>query len=467
MSTKNLSDYYPVYKDLKDQIILMPADERVEISYDVSDQPSEQPISDNKTAKSPVMLNAEELIDLGFKSGFTVFQIVVLLVKNAFEGHVYISFQIQPEQLFRQGTTLFQAKQELLISSFYNHFKQYKEGLTQFWDIICEKQTDLNDISFEMLVHGILINQIVRLPVSLFSSIDIQKFKSLPEINLRVRLTRFEMVLLGEHAVGEFEFMKRVNSVYFEKFKDCVQQLRIKKEIISHFQQRLALAHYPNIHTEEELDDLMYKKLIQEKLKFDPENLKGLSLTIPENNETSVGINAIKNKIKVLYRLVSKNCSEVHLTTEKGNSFPELTQIFLDANSIYNEPVLILSEAWFNYMRMMSLLSKLLIYRDNQGLLLADCIQLISDFQGEDIQISKEELKTIRKNLEDKLVTYRMKNYTDFRMKFVMDDEFTEIHKHYLQKQIEFIDEQILQMQFDIKQILIQKSSISILNSNI
>ncbi len=89
MSKKNLTDYYPVYKDLDG---------------------------------TPAMFNAEDLIDKAEKCGLNTFQTAVLLVKNAFEGHIFLTYQIRPDQLFSEGTILFKTKPEYLLLNFYENF---------------------------------------------------------------------------------------------------------------------------------------------------------------------------------------------------------------------------------------------------------------------------------------------------------------------------------------------------------
>ncbi len=164
----------------------------------------------------------------------------------------------------------------------------------------------------------------------------------------------------------------------------------------------------------------------------------------------------------MLYRLISKNCSEVHTSTENENKYPELTQIFLQANNIYNETNMAFSDAWFNYICMVVLFSKLVIFRKSNMLPITDSTQFLSDYTSRRISISNEDLKLLRRTLDDKLVNFRLKNFVDFRMKFAMEDEFTEIHKHFIQKQIDFVEDETIQLQIDIRNVLKNKSYYSI-----
>ncbi len=463
MIKKFLTDYYPIYKDVTDQIKTMPSNQNFEVPFGWADQLKEQQYPESDTFSSPAMLNAEMLTNLAIKCGFTTFQIAFLLLKNAFEGHVFITYHIRPEQLYNQGTILLKTRSDSMIADFYEHFTQYKAGILQMKRYLEERKEDLTVINFELLVNSILANQFIRFPVSIFSTFEIGTFEVLLPINQMETGKQFKLALMGERALGEYEIIDRVNHIYAEKFKEFGQQLRTKEEILSHYQRKIELAHNPTIHSEEELDDLMYKKLIEERLNVLPGKRMKFSKAEQDISDTSPGMLRIREKIKVLYRLISKNCAEIHSATEDDNNFPELHQIFLEANTIYNELVIIPAEAWLNYVRMLVLLSKVIVFRKDQKLSLADNHLLLTACPSREILFSTDELKIFQKNIDTGLVEFRMKSFTDYKLKFVLDDEFMEIHKHFLQKQIDFIDEQIIQLQKDIKEILNYKISINVL----
>jgi hypothetical protein len=419
MSKKNLTDYYPVYKELEG---------------------------------TPAMLNAEELIDQAEKCGLNTFQIAILLVKNAFEGHVFLTFQIRPDQLFSEGTILLKAKPELLLLNFYENFAQYKPGLMQSELYLTSRRDDFAEISFEKLTQHILVNQIIRFPVAIFCSFDIKTLKGLPVLNQKTMEQRFALILLCERYLGEFTLAEQTNQKYFDKFFDLGQQLRLKEEVLSHYQKKFLLA--PFVSSDHDLDDLMYQKLIEEKLNTSSQYMENLRRINHENTESSPVQQQIKEKIKLLYRAVSKNCMELHTSTDDEKNFFELNEIFQEANTIYNEPVGLFHEYMLNYMRLLLLLGKLLVFRKSADFEIARGFQL----NGKEILLSKDDLKLLEANLDEQLINYRLRNFTDYKLKFVVDDELTEIHSHFLNQQIEYIDNQILQIQSDIKEILKIKS---------
>lgn len=419
MSKKNLTDYYPVYKELDG---------------------------------TPAMFNAEDLIDQAEKRGLNTFQIAILLVKNAFEGHVFLTYQIRPDQLFSEGTILFKTKPEYLLLNFYENFAQYMPGLMQSELYLTSRRDDLAEISFEKLTQHILVNQIIRFPVAIFSSFDVKTHKVLPLLSQKAMDQRFALVLLCERNLGEFTLAEQTNQKYFDKFFELGQQLRLKEEVLSHYQKKFLLA--PFVISEHDLDELMYQKLIEEKMSNSSQYMENLRRINHENTESSPSQLQLKEMIKLLYRAISKNCIEVHTSTDSEKNFAELNEIFQEANTIYNEPVGLFHEYMHNYMRLMLLLGKLLVFRKSSDFEINGGFQLI----GKEILLSKEDLKLLGANLDEQLINYRIRNFTEYKLKFVIDDELTEIHCHFLKQQIEYIDNQILQIQNDIKEILKIKS---------
>jgi hypothetical protein len=69
-------------------------------------------------------------------------------------------------------------------------------------------------------------------------------------------------------------------------------------------------------------------------------------------------------------------------------------------------------------------------------------------------------LKFIEKNLDEKLIAVRIKFFTEYKIRFIVDDELTEMHQYFLKQQIEYIDNQIQLVQIEINEVLKVKSEI-------
>jgi len=56
------------------------------------------------------------------------------------------------------------------------------------------------------------------------------------------------------------------------------------------------------------------------------------------------------------------------------------------------------------------------------------------------------------------LIASRIASFTDYKMKFVSDDELVELHQNHLAQEIKYIDKQISQYKHDIQLIMHAKS---------
>lgn len=426
MGKKNLSDYYPVYKELDG---------------------------------TPAMLNAEELAVRASEQGFNAFQILILLIKNAFEGHVYLNFYVRPDILHKDGTILLREKPVLLIQNFCEQFETYLPGLLQIEDVVktLQRDNELDKISFESVIRFILVNHLIRYPVSIFQSFNNGMLQKFTVQNQKSMEQSFKLALLGEHFFGEFALVEKTNELYFEKFKELGQQLRIREDVLNHYQRKLMLA--PNANTVSELEDLLYKNLVQEKLNSSSRHNIDFRQFYPSENESISALDHFRGKIKALYRLISKNCAEVHTSIETADKLKELNAIFQEASLINNLPSLQTPEIFLQFIQMAGLLAQVLVYRKSSGYSVTAAFPLLT-YGAKDILISADDLKFIEKNLEEKLIAVRMKFFTEYKIRFIVDEELTEMHQYFLKQQIEYIDNQIQLVQIEINEILKVKSEI-------
>jgi uncharacterized phage infection (PIP) family protein YhgE len=205
----------------------------------------------------------------------------------------------------------------------------------------------------------------------------------------------------------------------------------------------------------------MYKNLIEEKLKSPSKNEINYITEVSVESQTEAAVSQLNSKTKVLYRYISKNCHEVHNGMEEGCSFPELNTLFIEATIIYSEPVSTISDSFLHYISMSFLLSKVVTLRKNTKLEITESHRLISEILGTNFVLSKENINLIRRGLAARMSEYRLKCFTDYKAKFVTNDNLTEIHRHFLNKQLNFIDQQIIKIQNDIKDVLNMKSSLT------
>ncbi len=459
MDTRNLTpDYFPVFQDLSDDRSNMLQERLDQCIQESSDSP-DTPVQLPAIPTFHLMFNATEVIEESFYKGFTVFQTAVLLVKNAFEGHMFMTSHLRPHQLFETGTILLQNKNGSLVSGFYEKLDHYLIGLNHAWDQLKKKHTGLDDVSFESLVYTILINQLIRISVKNSESIDVMQFKGISQKEMESLRQRFELMKLGEHALGELLFIERIDSLYKEKFSASLKKLHLKEGILSHYERKREMSYNPNIKTEEELDAFVYECFVKYRVKNN--HSQGLKQQRTEETDRpgSASVKTwLNNRIRFLYRAVSKNCCEIHNSMVNEPSFHELNRMFMSANSIYNDAVFEVHETLIKYMRMVHLFAEITVYRKTHGLDDVTSGNWALDMGTRLVFFTPEILKDCSREFDEMAATMRAHGYTDFKLNNILADDMAGIHQSCLDKELDFIDEQIIKIQQEIKDIMKMKS---------
>lgn len=454
------ADYYPVYKDISDMMEIRMRSGEEKYWPGSTGFSADKFYTDSCSPSSPEMLNANGLIEITHKIGFSVFQTVVLLLKNTFEGHVYLNFNLRPDRLFVQGTIRGQDKHELLIPGFYKHLEDYWTGLHHAWKLLKKEESGLDEICFESVVCGILTHQLIRFPVSLCMSTDIRKFSEVFAKNRSNICNHLDISMICERALGGYQLIKEVNDQYEEQFKELLQQLRLKEDILSHYDRKFAFALDPQIKTEAELDSCMYKYLVEHKLYSNSSVCRPTVASDSTNPTATEELALMRNKIKFLFRSISKNCYEVHTSFDPDSRNSELQEVFMEANAIYNDKAGGLAEAMLQYMRMVLLFSNVLIYRKLRGLNVIESVYIDNITGQKPMSISGEDIQMIRRSLDEKLANLQIICHTEFKTRYIANDDHVGFHKIYLLKQLDFMDEQIAIIQNNIKVVLDQKSQV-------
>ena len=219
------------------------------------------------------------------------------------------------------------------------------------------------------------------------------------------------------------------------------------------------MSYNPKIKTEEELDVFMYECFVERRV------LNNHNPGVKQKQKEGTygpGSESVKmwlnNRIRFLYRAVSKNCFEIHNSMLNEHPFHEFNRIFMTANSIYNDAAFEVYETLIKYMRMVLLFSEVTVYRESNGLDEVGSINPELDAATREVLFAPEILQECRRDLDEKLASMRTSFYTDFKMKNILADDMAEIHKICLDKELDFMDEQIRKIQQEIKEVMKIKS---------
>ena len=130
----------------------------------------------------------------------------------------------------------------------------------------------------------------------------------------------------------------------------------------------------------------------------------------------------------------------------------------MSANSIYNDAAFDVHETLIKYMRMVHLFAEVTVYRKSHGLDDVTSGNWALDTGTHLVFFTPEILKDCSREFDEKTATMRANRFTDFKLNNILADDMAGIHQSCLDKELDFIDEEIIKIQQEIKDIMKMKS---------
>ncbi len=410
-----------------------------------------------------INLGADELLEMALKNQMTELQILALFTKNAFEGHLCHLNGIPIEKLVESGTMQIDYAGSNafrdLTSEFFNNLNQYQKGLELSWEKMVNKMPAAGVIDMQSMLHFILANQLFRLPVSYLKGFDSYFFSGKSAQQKEQYRIQFRLHSNMLHHVSNRMFIEMVNEKYLEKFKDILLKLQSKENVLMQLTTRLDFANDPSIESEEQLNKKYFDFLVAMRTSETANKLQKLNPNLTEMREGKKIQPLLKPQIKKLYKIISKNCSEVHTHTEAQEQYQRLCQYFMDANSIYNNYAFDFSSLMLQYTKLVILLIAVINYRKLNNLPLD-----FADFTGiserPTVEIKEGDIMEYQDSLNTSAAVQKNFNFTDYKVKYVCDEEMEKIHRDYLMHQLEFLEQSILKVTEEIKLVMQNKKKV-------
>jgi len=400
-----------------------------------------------------------ELVSFSVQNNLTAFQAFVLVVKNTFEGYLYLMHDFLPGKsndfsLFRAD--LQTGKYQDLSIEFIGNLEAYNDGLRDSWNEL-GKEFKLIDVSHSILLHFILGNQLFRLPVSVLTSYDISKFSHLKEKKVNFLRLYLKLALTAQDALADHRFITLVNEMYRNKFHELILKLGSKENLLVQLEHKLEFANNPMITSEEELEKEFFNFFIMQEVQSNIRNQPGKSLVFSEDPNGITPRTVISDQLRFLYRLISKNCREAHTSLEKNEETEKLGQYFMDSNFIYNEVSRSLSEQFFQVAKLTDILTEVIIFRKTHNLSVDFADFTLTAEEKIPFRITEEMTEKTKERIEKAVYMARGSNFTDYKVKHLSDDELVGIHKEFLKNQITFLDQKIITRIKEIKSVMAMK----------
>jgi hypothetical protein len=437
---KTIGDYYPLGFDLAESNLT------------------------SQNSSGDYMLGVDDLLNWASENNLSEIQTMTLLVKNAFEGHNCHLNKIPIESIIERGTLKINlsedAPYEDLVVKFFVDFHLYEKGLSIAWKKLTAKNIDLVLIDFQSLLYFILANQLFRLPVSLLKEYKSEAF-SIASVDQRDQLKFYFHFNVGlQNFISKQTFIDLVNEKYQEKFKDLLLSLQSKENVMMQLFTKLDFANDPSVKSEEDLEKKYFEFIVAKDVSRSDRREITLSPEISETTNEQNFSKLIKTQIKKIYKTLSKNCSEVHTQTTENEGYSLLRQLFIEATSIYDRNAKNTSSLFVQKSSLIQIFIKIINYRIiNKLPVNFDDYSGIGDKQ--DIKLSEEDVARYHNNLQSKLAINQLMQLTNFKVKYINDKEMAKIHRDYLERQLQFVEDKISEIVKEIKSVMQNKTRIA------
>lgn len=402
--------------------------------------------------------NADELLKVAGQNGFSPFQTLALLVKNAFEGHVFLTFGIPARALLEQGVFRIDGPNESHIEftlHFMDNFGLYNEGFNQIRQLLKEGISSLNDNDFNTMLGFLLSSQLFKFPVSSLNDFDIGRFKN--QAGQKYRLSRFFSGpgLIVQQAIAEIEMADHIDALYDERFRKYILQLSSRESLLFQLRTKLIYANDPMVKTDEELEKKYFSYLITKEIQDSVGKSKVKYDLFDNESESIENSNNFKELIRKLFRAISKNCREAFTNSENNPTAFDPVRFFMDSNSIYNQGNFDCLDQFIQYQRLVNMYIRVFNTRKINGLPV-----VFFDYTGfkQDIfpvgEMDEEAVQKMKLQVAKKVSDFKEWHQTSFKMKHVFNDELSAIHTEYLKLQVQFLDRRIDEILTEIQMVM-------------
>lgn len=438
--SKPINDYYPVFLDMKEYGVGSKDDHRL---------PEDKVAAINAEGKlTSQMPDANELLKFASEKRLTEFQTLVLLIKNAFEGHAYLLCNLSIQQLMSNGTLFIEWNNQKLVDlthSFHRSLHDYREGFHSTWELISAK--DIEDPEFINELTGFIISsRLFKLPVSLLKDIPYNFLKKEPVL----KQFYSDVAVSINKLLTEITLIETVNDLYAEAFSELLQAIEAKANCLSILDIKLSLVTQPEVRNEEDLQKSFTEYLVQSRGTQSGHTALG---AFPEKQDSQM--KAINARIGKIYKILSKSCSEIFNSGEESSNLI-LNDYFMEASKYYNSYSDSYLHQVMNYFRIIYLYFSVLNFRAYSKL----------NNKFENFLFIKETWLTDRliEKLDTEMIQYKRHieiekhdQRTYFKIKNLSDDEMKKFHREFLVRKIKLLDAEITKTEKKIRKILDDK----------
>lgn len=452
--------YYPVFLDVAELKGLAETDAKPGSEGVVSPGEADK-ISEEYPGQSRRIFDASELLDIAVHYDCSAVQTLVLLLKNTFEGHCYLSFGLTAEAMIRQGMFRLNPADDIPYDfsiHFIDHLDVYVNGLQEAWVELQILMPHVEGICFESLLLFLIATNLYRLPLSTLTSLDIGKFQHFSGREKRFYQLYLTVSTYMNQAVFDLAVIDQVAKRYDERFRESLIRLTSRNNLLIQMKTKLLYANDPLIRTTEELEQRYFSFLIEKEIVRDTGKVVVKHVPWEEDIGAEEQTSVLRRAIKNLFRVISKNCKEAFTAGSETTQGFDATRFFLDVNAIFNEPTTDVTDQLIQYYQLINLFIQ--VYNTRRIHALPAIFPDNATLETTTIwgPLNEETVRECKRAVAEKISLLNERNHTEFKWKHISDDELATIHETYLNKQIEFLDQRIQEILEEINRVMQGKS---------
>jgi hypothetical protein len=436
-----ISDYYPLCYDLAE----------------LNKQPHNKPVISN--------YSADELMSLASEKQLNDLQALTMLIKNAFEGHLCHLNGICIDQLGKHGTFIIGIETDNsckeMTCEFMENIHQYTEGIECAWKKIASTLNKDQMPDFDSMLNFIIVNQLFRLPVSYLRNFESERFRRISSKQKEQLGLQYFLLQNLLRCFTKQTHIEVINEKYRKQFKDILNHVRAKQNVLMQLHVKLEYASDPSIRNQSELDEKYFEFINFSKRESGNWGDIFLKQNSDVAKELQCYIQIFTTLVRRLYKLISKNCREVHTQLDGGQKFPELNELFFKASIIYNEPAIHPGKYMLQYLSLILILAQVINTRRLKNLPL-----FFSDYSifglEQNAELKMDELRKCLAHLSQNLNVLEFSDRINYKAKYIKDDEITEIHRNYLKRHLEYLEQMIAEVVSGINSEMKKKDPLNI-----
>jgi hypothetical protein len=370
---------------------------------------------------------------------------------------------VKVDTLIEEGTMHIDFNNSVHVREFSCEFfcdqTLYIDGIRENWESLVVLYPDYEKADLHFLLYHIIYNQLFRLPVSWLGNLDAGAFMSDAEFDSEEMKTRMQWQNIIIELTARHRFIEKVNNMYEKAFSDLITKLRARQRSLKLMKTRLNYALDPTVKSSDDLEKRYIEFLHeQENSDYHKPNVALLPIEVLVKTEEVKSRSEIFGQIHSLYKMIAKNCREVHANVDGDSKYESLHACFLEANETYDMTLNLLG-----YLLLKQGVLLLLLVRtiNNRKLLLlpdepTDYTVVLKELP---FKLSDDEIMDVERRMRGFIAAEENIFGTELKMKYIGDEEIAGIHRGHLMREIGELEDRILEVTNEIESVMEKKKN--------